>query len=245
MIPPFTLAGYVATISGLVACGYAARSFHDADAEARHVVLRHDVDQSIAIARIMADAEATEGWRSTWFVLVRTEMYNPFSRENAAHLRAMLSQGHEVGLHLDTTHYAGDAAVETGALVEARMLEDITGAPVRMVSFHRPAPERLGGNTRIAGRLHTYMDRFTKAMGYSSDSRGEWRHGHVWEHPAVQAGRALQLLTHAVWWVGPEERDARGRLAAVLDSAGERLLREMAENNDVWRAAMESGANRR
>lgn len=234
MIPPFTLAGYRATVGGLVARGYAVHSFHDVEAKARHLVLRHDVDQSLAIARQMADVEAEEGWRSTWFVLVRTEMYNPFSRANAGHLRAMIAQGHEIGLHLDTTHYAGAADVEAGAVVEARMLEDITGMPVRIVSFHRPAPALLGGEAPIAGRLHTYMDRFTKAMGYSSDSRGEWRHGHVFDHAAVAEGRALQLLTHAVWWVGPEGRDARGRLADVLEAAARTLDAELAANNHVW-----------
>lgn len=233
-IPPFTLAGYRATVGGLVERGYAVRSFHDVDPASRHLVLRHDVDQSIAIARQMADAEAEEGWRSTWFVLVRTEMYNPFSRSNAGHLREMISQGHEIGLHLDTTHYASAAEIEVGAAVEARMLEDITGAPVRMVSFHRPAPALLGGDAPIAGRLHTYMDRFTKAMGYSSDSRGAWRHGHVFEHPAVAGGYALQLLTHAVWWVGPEGRDAKGRLADVLEAARRTLEEELAANNQVW-----------
>lgn len=234
MIPPFTLAGYAETIRGLTQRGYGVRSFHDVEPAKRHLVLRHDIDQSIAIARQMADLEAEHGWRSTWFVLVRTEMYNPFSRTNAAHLRAMIAAGHEIGLHLDTTHYPGEAEIEAGAAVEARMLEDITGAPVRMISFHRPAPERLGGEKLIAGRLHTYMDRFTKAIGYSSDSRGEWRHGHVFDHPAVAEGRALQFLTHAVWWVGPEGRDAKGRLADVLEAAARTLDDELAANNQVW-----------
>ena len=96
-------------------CGYAVRSFHDADPAQRHLVLRHDIDQCIAIARRLADAEAAEGWRSAWFVLVRTEMYNPFSRANTGHLRAMISAGHEIGLHLESTHHA--LAREVGGIL--------------------------------------------------------------------------------------------------------------------------------
>lgn len=227
---PFTLEGYKALIGGLVGCGYMIRSFHDFDPRLPHLLLRHDVDQSIAIARQMADAEATEGWRSTWFILMRTEMYNPFSRTNADHLRAMLRDGHEIGLHLDTTHYADDEAMQAGAAIECRVLEDIVGAPVRLISFHRPRPERLGGNATIAGRMHTYMDRFTKAIGYSSDSRGEWRHGHPFDHAAVARRTALQLLTHAVWWVGPVGRTPRERLEDLLAAKAAEAEAELAAN---------------
>jgi len=232
---PFTLAGYRALVGGLIDRGYEVRSFHDVVASRRHLVLRHDIDQSISIAREMADLEAERGWRSSWFVLMRTEMYNPLSRANSAQLRAISAAGHEIGLHLDITHYAGEEEIGAGAAVECRMLEDIVGCPVRLLSFHRPAPDRLGGERPIAGRLHTYMDRFTKSIGYSSDSRGEWRHGHPWQHPSVAEGRALQLLTHAIWWVGREGRDAHQRLADMLAAKMREIETELAANNVVWR----------
>jgi hypothetical protein len=231
---PFTLAGYRTLVAGLLARGYSLRSFLAVEAAERHLLLRHDVDQSITIARTMADLETANGWYSTWFILLRTEMYNPFSRANAAHLRTMAGNGHEIGLHLDTTLYADDVQIEAGAAIECRMLEDIVGAPVRLISFHRPAPDRLGDDARVAGRLHAYMSRFTKDIGYCSDSRGEWRHGHPFDHPAIAQGRALQLLTHAVWWVGPEGRDARARLADVLTAKAAELDAELAANNVVW-----------
>lgn len=234
MTPPFTLAGYRSIVHALVAGGYSVRAFHDADAQSRHLVLRHDIDQSIQAARAMAELETQNGWHSTWFVLVRTEMYNPFSRAAVADLRAMTAAGHEIGLHLDTTHYAGMDAIQAGAQVEARMLEDMLGAPVRIVSFHRPSPADLDNDAPIAGRIHTYMSRFTRRMGYCSDSRGEWRHGPPHEHAAVREGRALQLLTHAVWWVGPDGRQGRERLEDILTARAEVLDAELAANNVVW-----------
>jgi ribosomal protein S18 acetylase RimI-like enzyme len=123
------------------------------------------------------------------------------------------------------------------------MLEDIIEAPVRIVSFHRPHPDHLGGDDLIAGRPHTYMDRFTRGTGYCSDSRGEWRHGHPLEHAAVREGRALQLLTHAVWWVGLEGRAARRRLADVLAERARTLDIELAANNEVWRRSPTASLN--
>ncbi len=235
MTPPFTEAGYRATIQGLLSRGYGLRSFHELDPTRQHLVLRHDIDQSIPAARRMADIEAGEGWSSTWFVLLRTEMYNPFSRAATQDIRAMVAAGHEVGLHLDASLYGDAASLEAGAAGECRALEDIAGAPVRIVSFHRPAAALLGGAGVVAGRPHTYGDRFTKETGYCSDSRGAWRHGHPFDHPAVASGTALQLLTHAVWWIGPAGRTRVERLADVLDAARSRLDDELAANNEVWR----------
>jgi hypothetical protein len=237
--PPFTIAGFRETIRGLAARGYSVRSFHAAAPDQRHLILRHDIDQCITIARQLADAEAEEGWRSAWFVLVRTEMYNPFSRANAGNLRAMIAAGHEIGLHLDATHYASASELDAGARTECRMLEDITGAPVRVVSFHRPAQHLLGKADAVGGRIHTYMPRFMSEMGYSSDSRGEWRHGHPWDHAAVTQGRALQLLTHAIWWVGPDDRQGRGRLEDLVAAKTREYDAELAANSDVWGKAGE------
>jgi hypothetical protein len=233
--PSFTLDGYVETVRGLLTRGYTVSDFHQARANRRDLILRHDVDQSIPRARVLAEREAAEGWRATYFVLMRTEMYNPWSRAATDEIRAVAALGHEVGLHLDATAYGDDVALESGALAECRSLEDVTGAPVRLVSFHRPAPARMGGATPIAGRQHTYMDRFTRDMGYSSDSRGAWHHGHVWDHPALAQGKALQFLTHAVWWVGQQGQAPRERLEDVTREHAARIDAELLANNNVWR----------
>lgn len=233
----FTLAGYRELIEAILGRGYSLRSFHDVEPGASHLVLRHDVDQSIAIARELADLEIANGWRSTWFILVRTEMYNAFSRAAVADMRALLAAGHEIGLHLDATHYDGEDALDRGCALECDMLEQVIAVPVRLVSFHRPPRERLGGIRPIGGRQHTYMDRFFREMGYCSDSRGEWRHGHPLAHPALCRSQALQLLVHAVWWVGAEPATPRERLRRVLDERAATLEAELAANNDVWRTA--------
>ena len=69
-----------------------------------------------------------------------------------------------------------------------------------MISFHRPAKSLLGRTEPLADRPHTYQPKFFSEMAYCSDSRGEWGHGHPFDLDAVTEGRALQLLTHPVWW---------------------------------------------
>ena len=48
---------------------------------------------------------------------------------------------------------------------------------------------------------HTYEPKFVKDIGYCSDSRGGWHHGHPLSHSSVKEGKALQLLTHPIWWI--------------------------------------------
>lgn len=232
--PPFTLAGYRQTVAGLSDHGYAPVSFADADPVARHLILRHDVDVSLALARRLAELESDAGWAATYFVLLRTEMYNPWSAAATADLRALTDLGHTVGLHLDSRLYADEAALEAGAAAECAALEGIVGQAVTVLSFHRPPAGRLGGALRLAGRLNAYAALYVRDMGYCSDSRGEWRHGHPWDHPAVADGRALHLLTHPVWWTTD---NAATPLACLKGAFRDRITcvdRHLGENNSVW-----------
>jgi ribosomal protein S18 acetylase RimI-like enzyme len=233
--PPFTLDGYVETVGGLLSRGYEIRRFADADAKARHLILRHDIDQSIRAARIVAEREAARGWHSTWFVLMRTEMYNPWSREATSDLRAIRDLGHAVGLHLDASFYADDDALERGCVSEKAALASIVERQIDAVSLHRPPASQVGGRRLIGGKLNAYSDAFVKEMGYCSDSRGAWHHGHPWAHPAIQEGRALQLLTHPIWWVGSEKESMRDRLLHLAADRTHALRTELAANNSVWR----------
>ncbi|MGE0093992.1 MAG: hypothetical protein AB7M05_11700 [Alphaproteobacteria bacterium] len=227
----FSTAGYTELVRALLARGYAARSFAEADPSARHLVLRHDIDMSIEAAVPIAETEAALGVAAAYFVLVRSDLYNPFAPGGAAALARIVSLGHEIGLHFDAALYS-EAALEDAAARECTMLEAFTGRPVCTISFHRPHPSFLGRAGVLAGRRHAYEPRFFRDMGYSSDSRGGWRHGHPLQHDAVITGRALQLLTHPIWWQDPPAPPA-ARLDALLDARLDALDRALATHCEV------------
>ena len=176
----------------------------------------------------MAEIETELGHHACYFVLVRGDLYNPFARENARVLERLRGLGHEIGLHLDASLYADDEVVIAGAAArECGVLESLTGQPVRTISFHRPAERLIGRIGPLAGRRNTYEREFVTDMGYCSDSAGGWHRGHPLDHPAVAAGRALQLLTHPIWWQGTAPQAA---LDAHLDGELARLDRALAAN---------------
>jgi len=237
----FTPESYAALLKSLLGRGYRAAGYAAAEPASRHLILRHDLDMSLQAAEPIAEAEVTLGVAAYYFVLVRTEMYNPFSAAARATLDHLRDLGHEIGLHLDASLYGNDpAALEDAVARESRVLEDAAGAPVRVVSFHRPAEALLGYAKTLAGRRHTYEPRFFKEMGYCSDSRGGWHHGAPLDHPAIAEGRALQLLTHPIWWTGtPSEPVAR--LSRFLEARRALLDRELARNCSIYRPAGKAG----
>ena len=227
----FSTAAYAALVRAFLSRDYAVRGFADADPDSRHLILRHDIDMSLEAAVPIAEVEAALGVSSVYFVLVRSELYNPFAPAGAAALARIGSLGHEIGLHFDAALYT-EAALEESAVRECALLETFIERPVRTISFHRPHAALLGRAGLLAGRRHAYEPHFFRDMGYSSDSRGGWRHGHPLKHEAVSAGRALQLLTHPIWWQDPPASPV-ARLDNLLDARMHALDRALAAHCDI------------
>ncbi len=239
----FSLDGYRRLVAALRERGYEVRGYGDAAPDAKHLILRHDIDMSIELAVALAGVERELGVSATYFALVRSELYNPFSGRGREGLRRLLALGHAVGLHFDAALHPDDPdALEEACAEECGLLEACLGRPVEMVSFHRPAASLLGREATIAGRHHAYEPRFFRDMGYCSDSRGDWHHGHPLEHDAVAAGRALQLLTHPIWWVAEPGETEIARLERLAREQDEAYRRELAAQCEPFRATLARGS---
>jgi hypothetical protein len=230
----FSPSAYSALIEALRARGYEARGFTEADTTKRHLIVRHDVDFSLSAALLMAESERALGLSSTYFVLLRTEFYNPLSEEGLAALQRIHKLGHTIGLHFDAALYPADR-LEQEAGRECAMLETALEHPICVVSFHRPTASLIGQADRLAGRINAYGGRFVREIGYCSDSRGAWRHGSPLDHPALTQGRALQLLVHPFWWTEPS-LPPEERLQRFLAERAMFLDRELARHCMVHKA---------
>jgi hypothetical protein len=229
----FTHAGYASLLDAFAHLGYAVVDFTTADPAARHLILRHDLDMSIQAALPIAEIEAARGMRADYFVLLRTEMYNPWSAAGRRDLSRLAALGHGIGLHFDASLYPDvDAALDAAAHEECDALAQLLGRPVEMVSFHRPVSRLQGRAAPVGGRRHAYEPRFFAEMGYCSDSRGAWYHGHPLQNPAVAHARALQLLTHPIWW-GSSAAAPEARLHEFLTARATVLDRKLALNCSI------------
>lgn len=234
-----SLDAYRTLVENLLATGYEPRGFDRVEPDRRHVILRHDVDMSPATAAALAELESELGVRAIYFVLLRSDLYNALSAANLAHLQRIAALGHELGLHFDASLYSDDPdALDVAAGRECGILESALDLRVGTISFHRPARSMLDGERPLAGRLHAYQRRFFSEMGYCSDSRGGWHHGHPLDHEAVRSGRALQLLTHPIWWVAPASEAPAAKLGRFVDAHTEHFERELADHCEPYRAVL-------
>ena len=228
--PLFSLTSYATLINQFRLLGYDVVDFLTANPESKHLLLRHDVDMCLERAERLAETEAALSVRASYFVLVNTEMYNVASKAGRQRLRRIASLGHDVGLHFDGTHVRDhDLDTLTREVdLECNVLEMQTGLPVRVVTFHRPAPWLMGHPTSLSGRIHAYQPRYFQHMGYCSDSAGAFRHHFPLQHPAIHEGRALQLLTHPIWWVAEPHENTFGKLDRFRRGHDEKIGDELA-----------------
>ena len=103
----FTYGGYRRLISLLRENGYAVSGYEDWKKFPRCAILRHDIDTSLTDAVKLSELEAAEGVRSTFFVLLRTDFYNPASAQSLKAIRRLREMGHDIGLHFDEASYGG------------------------------------------------------------------------------------------------------------------------------------------
>ena len=197
--------------------GYEFHFFDDAEdlleSGIPFVLLRHDIDLALHYASALAEIEEQLGIRSTFFIQVRGDFYNPFCDVESQIIANLIATGHRIGLHFDCGLYPVDTSPEDVAgfcFRERQLLETWFDIDVQVASFHRPSKRVLSADDSITGGLpHTYLPIYTKNITYCSDSTGEWRFGHPLDLQATTERRPLQLLVHPIWWQGtsqsPEE----------------------------------------
>lgn len=232
----FTYAAYKDLIALLREKNYTVCGYHDYQQHPRCVILRHDIDSSLSQAVRLAELEAAEGVRSTYFILLRTDFYNAASAASQNALHRIQELGHEIGLHFDEMAYAKERGIGTYAsspveeLIsrEASILSDICTCPITAVSMHRPSKATLDADLQIPGMVNSYGQTFFRDFKYLSDSRRRWR------EPVLDIIRSgeydrLHILTHAFWY-HEQEQDITQSVGAFIRSANAERYAQMTEN---------------
>ena len=226
----FTYDAYRGLLSLLRQQGYFFTDYHDYITHPRCVILRHDIDSSIQQAVRLAELEAEEGVKSTYFVLLRTDFYNPASSISQKGLLRIQSLGHELGLHFDEESYPVGTTAETveRILQEKEILANICSCSITTVSMHRPSKAILEADLHISGMVNSYGQTFFHDFKYLSDSRLHWREP---VEEIIQAGiyERLHILTHAFWYHEQEESLSES-VSTFIRSANLERYRQTMEN---------------
>lgn len=194
----FTYSFYRKLLVSIISNGYRVSSYFD-DYTGKVCILRHDIDFDINKALVMARIERELNICSTYFVLLRTDFYNPLSKKSIEALKEIVSLGHYIGLHFDEKSYLNDDNIINNIINEAKTLSQALNYEIKVVSMHRPSKKTLESNYKINGIINSYSTCFFKDFKYLSDSRRIWKEN-VLEIVESNKFEKLHILTHSFWY---------------------------------------------
>ncbi|MFZ4541505.1 MAG: hypothetical protein ACOYNL_06805 [Rickettsiales bacterium] len=205
MMLPFTPTGYSQLLNALRANHYRSITCDQLaaarDSGEKAVLIRHDVDMSLDYAHAMGQLEIEHCITSTYFVMLRSPLYNLWSRHNARRLREIVAMGHAIGLHFDAAFTQGsERTIEEWIRFEVATLASLADAPVVAFSLHQPTQVVLDQKIQLPGLINTYHPQHLAGFTYLSDSNRDWRG----KDPLslIKGGEPnIQLLVHPLWWM--------------------------------------------
>lgn len=219
----FTVAAYGAVLDAIAAAGYHAVPFRDAlSAPSPAIIMRHDVDFSIDCAVRMAEFEAEREVRSTYFLMLACEHYNPLAKPGRDKVATIRSLGHEIGLHWDSTTYPETAeGVAAVFQRELAVLGDVAGEPIVSAAQHIPTDSPIF-NVEAYVENETYAQRFRDRFTYVADSSMRWREHTVLD--LIATGVDIHFGSHPEWWFSDGVTQDDKLVAAIEASNREHLV---------------------
>jgi peptidoglycan/xylan/chitin deacetylase (PgdA/CDA1 family) len=203
--PAFTHARYRQLLRAAGAGGYRFAGFGElvapAAADARLCLLRHDCDNDLVAAARLAEIEAEEEVRSTFFLMLRSALYNLLAPTGRDLVGRILEHGHWLGLHFDESVVDGEPDARVAELVdrERQVLREEFGQEIRVVSFHQPGRRILENRIKLSC-LNTYDRQDMADVHYTSDSNLVFRGGEPEALFAEGSHSRIQILIHPEWW---------------------------------------------
>ena len=234
----FTCDRYQAILRAGRVAGYRFSAFDEVktvrSAQEKVCLLRHDCDNDLIAAARMAEIEADEGVSSTYFLMLRSVMYNLLAPPHTAMVRRILSLDHRLGLHFDESVVAHLRSEQVAAEVERErdLLRTEFGCSIDVVSFHQPGPRVLTGEIHL-GCINTYSRADMEGFHYTSDSNLAFRGREPDELFASGAHPRLHILIHPEWWTENATSLAEKWNAMIVDNV-EVMQTSLLEREDTF-----------
>ena len=197
----FSLDQYKKLIFKLIENGLTPTTDWTGIASINTLLIRHDIDFSVDFAYKLALFESELGIRSTYFLMLTSNMYNLISRKNQKLVKRIIKLGHKVSIHFDPSAHEELEEFEN----EKRIFEKIFNVEVDIVSVHRPGPFLDNNNVSLCGIPQTYSDAYFRNMKYLSDSGGRDVMPLIFEYLNGKRSQGLHLLIHPVWWIARQQ----------------------------------------
>lgn len=228
----FNKTNYVNVIRALRDAKYRFLSFDDLlgslPGKEKLCLLRHDVDVSMDYAVEMAFIEREHGAMATYFVMLRSPMYNLLSRHGSEALSRLIALGHRIGLHFDASCQPSPGkTMQEELAMEMELLGELVGSSIPAFSFHQPTEEVIRLQLVHPDSINTYNQAQLPDFKYISDSNRVWRELNPFDLIDSDMER-VQILMHPIWWMCEDSEVLNCWEAAIgknFDAMQHQLLR--------------------
>ena len=197
------------------------------------VILRHDIDFSLEDALRIAKIEYDLGIKSTFFILLHSELYNPLGYVSSKLISSILKLGHKIALHYDEIFFEqANVNISDGIKKEIDLLEQHFDTNVDVVSRHNPSIREKKIPVKLPnGVVDAMSDKFTVERKYLSDSVQYWRENCFCNH--YNNFTKLQILTHPTLWTdeGLSRSEILPRIFKNFSNFHEKLIKN---NSELW-----------
>jgi len=222
----FTITNYRDLIRKVVENNFNFSLFHEEfPANTKQILWRHDVEFSPFDALTMAEIEAEEGVKATYFFQLHGECYNVLEKDISNIVLKIKLLGHDIGLHFDSHYFniSDEETLEKYLMIDKQYFNEIFGVTIKVFSFHETNAFILSCiKAKYAGLLNVYSNYFMKNFKYCTDSTGFWRYENLsdlLENPDITK---LQVLTHDAMW-SSEILPPRQRVFNSIDKNAHRV----------------------
>lgn len=208
----FSLDGYRRLIEGFKEAGYLFCNYEETlrlqQDQCPYIVLRHDVDIDLQLALELASIEHELGVQSTYFVSLRSPLYNVLCRAAAQLILHIHQLGHDIAAHVDPALYGGDFEETLSEIdVLARYYPYMN---TQIMSLHHPGNlHQLTKMLSVKSIDNVYGAILKGEATYISDSTGRWRYGCPFRSEGFLSRKSVHLLTHPIWWIQNGETPLR------------------------------------
>ena len=208
--------------------------------------MRHDIDADLKAAVTISKTEANANVKATYFLMMRSPVYNLFGRYNHRCVEEILKNGHTIGLHYDEGFYPSNYSdLQELVEAEAAVVERIFGQKISVVSFHQPGARVLNNEIKLKGFLNTYDKQDMESLYYISDSNMKWKSDTIWDLIEKNERKRIQLLTHPMWWVGDGSQNTFDLWDKALTDNFNRTLDQIVETEGAFGSRREFKLTRR
>jgi len=210
------------------------------DDKSRQLILRHDIDYSIALAYQMAEIDAACKIKSTFALLSSSPLYNPFTPDNIKFINEIQQLGHNIVLHHHVTPGSTTDEIKQDIVREIHLMRTVYPNIMPVFVWHDLPPKNLLSDIKITGMVNAYNTRYIKRMFYISDSI--LRHKPETFFKVLDEHKLLHMLLHPIIWMS-EQNNMISMVSYVLTEIIRDCDKEFLVNR-VWKEKYPNGIPR-